>query len=122
MTALAMTQDEARPALPDVWDETRLSELLDDVGDAGLRDLLRLFQADMGFLLEQLARAIEAGDSAAAGRLLGMARDAAEALGLCALSALLRDLRSRPADNSFPGLVARELSRIRFVPSPKRAS
>ena len=41
--------------MPEVWDQRRLRELVDDVGEAGVRDLLRLFQADMAFLMAQLA-------------------------------------------------------------------
>lgn len=122
MTALALTQDDSCTTMPEVWDQRRLRELVDDVGEAGVRDLLRLFQADMAFLMAQLASAIESGNCGAACHLLATARDAAENLGLGGLAALLRDLRSRPADATFPDLLARELSRVRFVPSLNRSS
>lgn len=122
MTALALTQDDSCTTMPEVWDQRRLRELVDDVGEAGVRDLLRLFQADMAFLMAQLASAIEAGNCGAACHLLATARDAAENLGLGGLAALLRDLRSRTADATFPDLLARELARVRFVPSLNRSS
>ena len=59
---------------PDVWDAQRLASLLADVGEAGLRDILRLFLADVPFLQAQLARAIAAGDARAALQVIVPAR------------------------------------------------
>ena len=107
---------------PDVWDAQRLASLLGDVGEAGLRDILRLFLADVPFLQAQLARAIAAGDARAALQVLTMVQDSAEALGLAALASLVRGLRDAPLTDDIPGLVAQEAARIRFVPSLKHAS
>ncbi len=122
MTAHALTEAETDTHRPEVWDTRRLSELLDDVGDTGIRNLLRLFEADMAFLLGQLSKAIDTGNIPAARRVLSTVRDAAENLGLGALAAQARLLGSRPPDQSFPDLLAREIARVRFVPPIKRVS
>lgn len=122
MTALAFTEPDPACPLPPVWDAERLAELVADVGEAGVRDLLRLFQADMAMLMNQLAKATAAGDQALGRQLLAMAQDAAADLGLAALASLARDLCNSGADAAIPDLLATELARVRFVPPLKRAS
>ena len=107
---------DAPPPHADVWDAQRLASLLADVGETGLRDILRLFLADLPHLQAQLARAIAGNDEAAA--LL----DSAEALGLAALASLVRGLRADPLAVGNRDLLAEEAARIRFVPSLKQAS
>lgn len=122
MTAHAFTDDDPASPRPDVWDADRLASLLADVGEAGLRDILRLFMADMPFLQSQLGAARSAGNEAAALAALAVVQDSAEALGLAAMAALARDLRQEPLAAANPGLLAQEAARIRFVPNLKHAS
>ena len=122
MTAHALTDADPPSASPAVWDPQRLASLLSDVGEAGLRDILRLFLADIPFHQSQLAAAIAAGDAATARAALGVVRDSAEALGLAALAALVRHLCADPLAPASPILLAQEAARIRFVPSLKQAS
>ena len=122
MTAAALTDDDPPSARPDVWDEQRLASLLADVGEAGLRDILRLFMADVPFLQSRLAAAIATGNEREARSVLGLALDSAEALGLAALAAVVRSARNDPLDAGNPDLLAQEVARIRFVPSLKHAS
>jgi hypothetical protein len=123
----AMTTDthhgaEAPFIRPDVWDAQRLASLLGDVGEAGLRDILRLFLADVPFLQAQLAKAIAAGDARAALQVLAIVQDSAEALGLAALASMVRDFHGAPLTAAIPDLLAQETARIRFVPTLKHAS
>ncbi|MEI7600140.1 MAG: hypothetical protein WCJ41_12585 [Aestuariivirga sp.] len=122
MTAAALTDADPPSARPDVWDEQRLASLLADVGEAGLRDILRLFMADVPFLQSRLAAAIATGNEHEARSVLGLALDSAEALGLAALAAAVRTLRNDPLATGNPDILAQEAARIRFVPSLKHAS
>ena len=122
MTAHALTDPNAAPESPEVWDETRLASLLADVGEAGLRDILRLFMADMPFLQSHFVQATAAADADKARAMLSTVVDSAEALGLPALAALARRMREDPLAPANPGLLAHEVARIRFVPSLKHAS
>ena len=122
MTAHALTEPGALTTSPDVWDQQRLASLLADVGETGLRDILRLFMADMPFLQSQLATAIAAGNAPAARAVLAVVLDSAEALGLSALAGLVHRIRDDPLAPANPNLLAQEAARIRFVPSLKYAS
>lgn len=122
MTAHAFTDADPPSARPDLWDAQRLASLLADVGEAGLRDLLRLFMADVPSLQTQFAAAVAARDAYAATGMLALLLDSAEALGLSALAALARDLRAAPLEPDGPDRVALEVARIRVVPSLKHAS
>lgn len=122
MTTQASPDAGAPPARPDVWDAQRLASLLADVGEAGLRDILRLFLADLPYLEAQLAAAIAANSKAAALQVLSTLQDSAEALGLAALAGLVRELRADPLSPANRTLLAEEAARIRFVPSLKQAS
>ena len=122
MTAHAFTDSDTASANPEVWDPERLASLLADVGEAGLRDILRLFLADLPFLQTQLAAAIAAGNEPAARAALSQVQDSAEALGLGALAALARGQRDAPLAPGLPDLLALEVQRIRYVPSLKHAS
>ena len=122
MTAAALTDDDPPSAHPDVWDEQRLASLLADVGEAGLRDILRLFMADFPFLQSRLAAAIATGNEREARSVLGVALDSAEALGLAALAATVRAIRGDPLATGNSDILAQEVARIRFVPSLKHAS
>lgn len=122
MTAHAFTDTDVSPACPDVWDADRLASLLADVGEAGLRDILRLFLADMPFLQAQLAAAIAAGNETAARAALSQVQDSAEALGLSALARLSRGQRDAPLAAGLHDLLAQEVARIRYVPTLKHAS
>ncbi len=122
MTTDAQHGADAPSAWPDVWDAQRLASLLADVGEAGLRDILRLFLADLPFLQAQLAKAIAAGNERAALQVLATVQDSAEALGLKALASLAREARDAPLIAANPGLLAQEAARIRFVPTLKHAS
>lgn len=113
---------DAPPPHADVWDAQRLASLLADVGETGLRDILRLFLADLPHLQAQLARAIAGNDEAAALQVLALLLDSAEALGLAALASLVRGLRADPLAVGNRDLLAEEAARIRFVPSLKQAS
>ena len=121
MTAHALTDADAPPR-PEVWDAQRLASLLTDVGEAGLRDILRLFMADLPWLQRQLAEAIADGRPKAAVAVLSLVQDSAEALGLAAMAALTRHLRADPLAPDIPDLLAQEAARIRYVPSLKHAS
>ena len=122
MTAYALTDADPGPAPIEVWDQQRLASLLADVGEAGLRDILRLFLADMPVLQSQLAAAISSGNERAALAVLAEVLDSAEALGLTVLGALVRDLRRGPLAPANPGLLAHEVARIRFIPTVSLAS
>jgi len=121
MTAHALTDADALPR-PEVWDAQRLASLLADVGEVGLRDILRLFMAEMPWLQRQLAEAIAGGRPKAALAILALVQDSAETLGLAAMAALVRSLRSAPLAPGIPELLAQEAARIRYVPSLKHAS
>jgi len=112
----------APPAPPDVWDAQRLARLIADVGEAGLRDLLRLFMADLPLLQQQFAIATSAGDAVAAKAILAVVQDSAAALGLAALNQLARHLADDPLAPGGAGLLLQETARIRFVPALKHAS
>ena len=122
MTANALTDDDHASSRPEVWDDGRLASLLADVGETGLRDILRLFMADLPFLQSQLDAAIAAGNDAGARSVLAVVQDSAEALGLAALGTLVRGLRKDPLAAANPVLLAQEAARIRFVPTLKHAS
>ena len=122
MTAPALTDDDPHSPRPEVWDEQRLASLLADVGEAGLRDVLRLFMADLPFLQAQLSDAVAKGNARAARAVLALALDSAEALGLAALAGCVRSLSADPLAPGNPDLLALEAARIRFVPSLKHAS
>lgn len=110
------------PPHVEVWDAERLASLLADVGEVGLRDILRLFLADLPHLQAQLARATASRNEADAVQVLAMLQDSAEALGLAALADLVRRLRAEPLATGNRDLIAEEAARIRFVPSLKQAS
>lgn len=122
MTNHGQTDADSPSSRPQVWEAQRLSSLIADVGEAGLRDILRLFMADLEFLQARLVEAIAARNERAAHTVMSAVLDSAEALGLLALSALVRRLRETPLDPSNPVLLAQEAARIRFVPSFKHAS
>ena len=122
MTAHALTDDDPPSARPDIWDAERLASLLADVGETGLRDLLRLFMADVPYLQAKYAAAVAAADASAAAAVLALVLDSAEALGLAALAALARELRANPLAGDGGIRLADEAARIRFVPSLKHAS
>ena len=122
MTAHALTDNDAAREIPEVWDADRLASLIADVGEAGLRDILRLFLADVPFLHAQLAAAIAAGNETVARAALSQVQDSAEALGLSALASVVRSQRAVPLAASLPDQLALEVARIRYVPSLKHAS
>lgn len=122
MTAQAFTDAAPYGTYHDIWDDRRLAALIDELGETQLRDLVRLFQADLAFLLRQFSAAIAAGNGPAAERVLATIRDAAVNLGLHGLSAAAQGLRGQPPDPAFPAMLAQEAARIRFVPALKRAS
>lgn len=122
MTTHPSPEAVAPPARPDVWDAERLASLLADVGEAGLRDILRLFLADLPYLEAQLAAATAAQNEAGALQVLSLLQDSAEALGLAALASLVRELRADPLAPANRNRLAEETARIRFVPSLKQAS
>lgn len=122
MTAHALT-DSGPPSAPlEVWDVQRLASLLADVGEAGLRDILRLFMADLPHLQSQFEAGLVAEDAEAADAVLAVVLDTAETLGLAALATRVRGLRAAPLAPDGPLLLAAEAARIRFVPSLKHAS
>lgn len=122
MTPTIAPYADAPPGHPEVWEEARLASLLNDVGEAGLRDLLRLFMADMPLLQQQFARATAAGDVTAARTVLAVVQDSAAALGLAALEQLVRCLDADPLAPGGSALLLQETARIRFVPTLKQAS
>lgn len=122
MTVLTHPDAEVTTGPPAVWDGPRLASLLADVGEAGLRDVLRLFMADLPPLQQQFAIAAAAGDAVAARAVLAILHDSAAALGLAALTRLLRHLAQDPLAPDGPDLLRQETARIRFVPSLKHAS
>jgi HPt (histidine-containing phosphotransfer) domain-containing protein len=121
MTAIALTDSDTR-LHSQVWDAQRLASLLTDVGEAGLRDILRLFMADLPHLQRQLAAAIAEGRPQSALAVLARVQDSAEALGLAALAALTRSVSADPLAPGIPDLLSEEVARIRFVPSLQHAS
>lgn len=122
MTADAFIDAGTPTGTHPIWDPDRLAGLLSDVGETGVRDLLRLLESDMAFLTRQLEAAIAAGNATSAGRVLLTIHDAAAGLGLSALAASARAPGALPPDPSLPDILRRELARVRFVPSLKRAS
>jgi len=109
-------------ASPGLWDEARLASLLADVGEAGLRDILRLFMADLPELTQQFAAAAAAGDARSARAVLDVLQDSAAAIGLAALCRLVRRLAEDPLAPGGAELLLHETTRIRFVPALKHAS
>ena len=105
-----------------VWDEQRVGELLAAVGEEGLRDLLRLFQADVPALLSDLEKAGAAGDAAAADRALHSAKGAAANLGLISVAALAESLRCVPPEPSVAERLAAEIARVGVLPITKTAA
>jgi len=105
-----------------VWDEQRVGELLAAVGEEGLRDLLRLFQADVPALLSDLEKAGAAGDAAAADRALHAAKGAAANLGLVSVAALAESLRCVPPEPSVAERLAAEIARVGVLPITKTAA
>lgn len=122
MTANAFTPPDPASNPPEVWDAQRLASLLADVGETGLRDILRLFLADLPYLQGQFAEAIATGRRDATLAILALILDSAQALGLAALAALIRNLREDPMAPANVDRLAQEAARIRFVPSLKQAS
>jgi len=122
MTAHAFTDADPLPAPPAVWDAKRLTGLIADVGETGLRDILRLFQADLPFLQTQLSAAIAAGNAQAAGAVLATVQDAAANLGLAALASAAGALRDDPLAPASVTRLEQEIARVRCVPHLKQAS
>ena len=122
MTAHAFTDADPLPAPPEVWDAQRLTGLIADVGETGLRDILRLFQADLPFLQAQLTAAIATGNAQAARAILATVQDAAANLGLAALACTAKALRDDPLTSATGMLLEQEIARVRFVPHLKQAS
>ena len=122
MTADAFADAGTPAGAHPIWDPDRLSGLLADVGESGVRDLLRLLESDMAFLTRQLEAAISVGNGTAAARVLDTIHDAAESLGLSALAACARPQHGAPPEPGLPDRLRRELARVRYVPSLKRAS
>lgn len=109
-----------RPAA--IWDGERLDELLSAVGEEGLRDLLRLFQADVPSLLSELSRAVTACDTVAVDRALHGLKGAAANLGLTSIASLAENLRHAGVDHAIPERVAAEIARVRALPEIKKAA
>lgn len=122
MTTQALAGAEAPSACLEVWDAQRLATLLADVGETGLRDILRLFQADLPYLQARYAAAIAANDEAGALQVLALLQDSAETLGLASLGSLARALRADPLAPGNRERLVEEASRIRFIPTLKQAS
>ena len=109
-----------RPAA--IWDGERLDELLSAVGEEGLRDLLRLFQADVPTLLSELSRAVAACDAAAVDGALHGLKGAAANLGLASIASLAENLRQAGVDRAIPERVAAEIARVGALPEIKKAA
>lgn len=105
-----------------VWNEERLNELLAAVGEDGMRDLLRLFHADVPPALADLSRAVAARDAAAVDRTLHALKGAAANLGLAAVAALAESLRRAEIDRSMPDRLAAEIGRAGIIPDIKKAA
>ena len=110
----------ARRAEP--WDAQRLEELFAAVGEDGLRDLLRLFLADVPALLSQLARAVDADDADGVDQALHTIKGAAANLGLASLAALSESLRRAEIDHTVTERLAAEIARIGALPDIKKAA
>jgi len=106
----------------EVWDAGRLDELLAAVGEEGLRDLLRLFQADVPLLLSDLGRAVTARDQRGVDAALHALKGAAANLGLASVAALAQSLRQAAIDQTIPERIAAEISRIGVLPDLKKAA
>lgn len=111
----------AQPA-GQLWNETRLAELSSELGADGLRDLLRLFQADAPHVLAQLSRAVAAGDEASARRTLDALRDAASGLGLASVAALADAALGGGIEPSLPARLAAEIALAGTLPHIKKAA
>lgn len=122
MSTEALAGAEAPSACLEVWDAQRLATLLADVGETGLRDILRLFQADLPYLQAHFAAAVAAHDETGALQVLALLQDSAETLGLAALGSLARELRADPLAPGNRERLVEEASRIRFIPTLKQAS
>lgn len=106
----------------DIWDSRRLASLIADVGEAGLRDILRLFLADIALMQRQLAAAAASGAEDQARSVLDTVRGSATALGLSALESLAQQLCAQPLAPDTAGRLAQEIARVRFIPPLKQAS
>lgn len=104
-----------------VWDEARIMTLCRDVGPEGVDDLLRLFHADMPFLLARLNASLAAHDGETVDRVLAALRGAAGRLGLKSVEALAASLRTDPLDQAIGAQLAAELARARAFPPPGAA-
>ncbi|MFN4142989.1 ATP-binding protein [Aestuariivirga sp.] len=109
-------------AVPEVWDEERLTELVYAVGEDGLKDLLRLFRADVPILLEQLNQAVCRRDAEAIDQALHALKGAAANLGLSGVASLAQALRHAEIDSSVPGRLAAEIARIDVIPQFRKAA
>ena len=115
-TRALRAEEEAALARVPVWDQNRLRGLLADMGACRLKDLLRLFHADMPELLSEIAHAQAKGDAAAAELSLAAIEAAAANLGLAAIAALSRHHRQRPLEPSVPQRLAQEIARATCLP------
>lgn len=122
ITRALREEAEAALARVPVWDGPRLAGLYNELGESGLKDLLRLFHADMPFLIGEISSAIAAADAATAEHGLAAIHGAASNLGLAALSAFAMSFRQRPLEAAIPARLTQELARARFVPPHKTAA
>ncbi|WP_421694334.1 Hpt domain-containing protein [Aestuariivirga sp.] len=122
LTHSLRAEEEAALARVPVWDQHRLKGLLSDVGTSGVKDLLRLFQADMPHLISEISCALTNGDAGAAEIGLAAIEGAAANLGLAAVAAVAGHFRQRPLDPSIPQRLAQEIARATCIPPTKTTS
>jgi HPt (histidine-containing phosphotransfer) domain-containing protein len=125
--AAAVLENAAHPAADatrqgNVWDEERLGELFAAVGAEGLRDLLRLFHADVPAAMAELSRAIDARDAGTLDSTLHALEGAAANLGLASVAALADSLRQAGIERSIPDRLAAEIARAGIIPDIKKAA
>lgn len=119
--ALRAEEEAALSRLP-IWDALRLSALIAELGEGGVKDLLRLFQADMPLMIQEIASAVQAQNVHAAEHGLTAIQSAASNLGLAAVAGLAQSLRQRPLDANDCHRLAQEIARVRYVPSLQTAA
>ncbi len=90
--------------------------LCDDVGPAGMNDLIHLFHADMPFLLARLGTSIASRDAETVDRVLAALRGAATHLGLKSVETLVDEVRLTPLDTTIKDRLSTELRRARSAP------
>jgi len=113
-TANARETDQLR-------DEGRVRDLVDALGEEGLKDLTSSFLSDGPSLLSELSAALEGNDAARLDRALHSIKGASSNLGFMRLALLAERLRHQPPDKEMVKVISNELALIDSSLSTKAA-